>query len=463
MAHSSPSFLHPSSFVAQKSTQSEKLQDLLPPRKRILAGLKHVNASIAPTSSTVSPPSSPSFQIEMHIDDADISSVPPHSLLLRSSTEKCLSCGDYNILLHRVPSLAGSVSYHCTSCVLAINKHMYCVLCYQVLGEESHSLTSSFSSSSQSELVTCRRCKRLTHLSCIFKLWSPPLDGANLTLCRDCYTRNNGQCRVPPIKKLKTKQTEKFLDAFLPTDTIRFPLLDAKALAAARIVAIIAKRGALEAKKRAEALAKTAACAAAHAKTILENVYKQVQKDVNHHGHSDATPNVVKYEGSTAAQKVHKSLKKRALSAIVASERLSMRDHILSDGASKARSTIRRKRSLSAIVSEHSSKRRNTMMIVDPDSRKRKVKCSNPPTKGRLGAIVSHVLASNRLQKGLGKGPFFRAGRSGAEISINARNEPNNNSWDMDVMSRNCDRVANESLCISKDAVGAMYVLSDSL
>lgn len=353
------------------------------------------------------------------------SPLPPCSLLLHSSTHKCFSCGDGSVLLHRVPCLGGDTSYLCSSCVLLSNKKLYCVLCFQIIKEGS--LTSS--SASSPTCLTCCRCQRLTHLDCALKIWSPSLEGASLTLCKDCYARNNGQSREPPTKKQKMASVRRSKQSVVSACKVKLPVIDKHALTAAKIVAITAKREAFEAKQRAMVLAKAAARATAYAKAALDNVYKISQRQADKEEHAGVVDTESKNEVSITTAK--RGLKRRALSAIVASETLS-RDLAMgnrmatkekpkkkqrrtnSDAdnregtpspesaaeatchrpAQRAKVGIKRRKTLSLLTKTHA--------VVNSKGSKLSIKKpigSSSSTKGKLGAIVSQVLALSKISK----------------------------------------------------------------
>ncbi|MCO5576502.1 hypothetical protein L7F22_030312 [Adiantum nelumboides] len=393
-------------------------------------------------------PSAESLRVEVHVDATHTSPAPPFGLLLHSHTKHCVSCGDGGVLLHRVPCLAGSSSYHCSSCVLAINKTMYCVLCYEVF-EGSLSLSSPPSSG----LLTCCRCHRLTHLDCALKLWLPFVDGTGLTLCRDCYTRNNGQVREALVKHQKIGTARRqFKEAIVSGDKVKLPLIDTQELVAARIVAVTAKKAALEAKQNADILAKAAARAAMHAKAALDDMYKLSQKEMNVRGNCDVAMSTAHKDGIAAATKTPKSLKRRALSAIVASEILSKRDgttknHMASidypEGkrmrisldpefakatqlshnivvekpsccvTQRARLAVKRRKTLTALGLQDSTKISKARVLKSAKLASRRAKSSSLLRKGKLGAIVSQVLASNKIRKSTVKSPSSKVRVSG--------------------------------------------------
>ncbi|MCO5553025.1 hypothetical protein L7F22_006545 [Adiantum nelumboides] len=432
MAHCSSTYVHtPLSFASHENSHYENPHDLLPPRKRLLVGLKqHLLASMMP-----SPPAEP-LQVEVHVGATHTSPAPPFGLLLHSHTKKCVSCGDGGVLLHRVPCLAGSSSYQCSSCVLTINKTMYCVLCYQVI-EGSLSLSSPLSG-----LLTCCRCQRLTHLDCALKLWLPYVDGTGLTLCRDCYTRNNGQVREALVKHQKIGSVRRQLkEAIVSGDKVKLPLIDTQELVAAQIVAVTAKKAALEAKQNADILAKAAARAAMHTKAALDDMYKLSQTEMNVRGNCDVAMSTALKDGIVAATKTPKSLKRRALSAIVASELLSKRDgttgnHLASidypEGkrrqisldsefvkathnigvekpsccaTQRSRLAVKQRKTLTALGLQDSTKISKARVLKSAKLASRRAKRYSLLRKGKLGAIVSQVLASNKIRKSTVKAP----------------------------------------------------------
>ncbi|KAI5063740.1 hypothetical protein GOP47_0022287 [Adiantum capillus-veneris] len=502
MAHCSSTLLHtPPSFATQQSAHVENPQDLLPPRKRLLVGLKQA-AAAHPSSSSTPPPPAESLQIEVHVDTTHTSRAPPFSLLLHSPTQSCSSCGGGGVLLHRVPSLAGSSSYHCSSCVLAINKSMYCVLCYQVIEEGSYS-----SLSPSSGLLTCCRCQRLTHLNCALKLWSPSLEGAGLTLCRDCYTRNNGQFRESLVRnQIKIGSGWRFKEAIVSAGKVKLPLVDMQELVAARIVAIMAKKAAMGARQKAEILAKAAACAAMTAKAALDNVYKFSQRESAVSCNYDVADvsTAHKDDGTAAAPKTPKSLKRRALSAIVASEMLSKKDGAMANHmvtteypeGKRIRTSLdsesaEAKQSSCALAVEEPSrcatqrarlaaKRRKTLTALGLQKpmhtskvgvqkrsslASRKSKKASFLSKGKLGAIVSHVLASNRLSKSTLKSHSCKLRNLGPHCTIlddAVGKGVQKKRQSMGVMTLGTDHLLDESLPILRGAIASTDALRSS-
>lgn len=515
MAHCSSSVLHRTAFGADRSGHAGRAQGLLPPRKRLLAGPKHVAAGVTmdslPSPSLLSPTATQSVHGENHGEAALAISghalPPPPYSLLHSLSHKCFACGDSGVLLHRIPRLGGGGGYHCSSCVLSFNKQMYCFLCFQVFKEGSPS-------SSPSTFLTCCRCQRLSHVHCAHKLWSPTPDGAGLTLCIECYTRNNGsssQSVEPPSKRRKTASFKRAAQqASSAGSKVKLPVIDQQALTAARVVAAIAGREALGAKQRAMAMARAAACTAAQAKIALDNAYDIAQKKREEEEEEtcmamdSASKDEGEKSGGNAMAKTPRGSKRRTLSAIVASETLSKELAIANPGsglattvkrkkkqrrpgsddgvtgalssagaaaeatsgtsslpspstAQSAKTSIKRRKTLSSLGLQNPTETYASAKSKGSKSSTAKTKRSSSSTKGKLGAIFSQVLAlgkgSKSSSKALGKV------RGSVIPSVvrddHANDEVQQNTCKRDAITSSADTKSNTTLKLSQGHIAS--------